>query len=115
MNNLRYYNEYKEREEINHIVLRKLELLLALLRYRAIEKDILCYQDKLTQDFLLILNLIIKNIIDKKLYFDSRIQLDIDIPDTFKNTPDLLYALRMYLSGNTEATQSIKVLGVSDD
>jgi hypothetical protein len=49
------------------------------------------------------------------LKFNSRIQLNIQKSVDFKNTPDLLYALRMYLSGDIEATQSIKVLGVTDD
>ncbi len=54
-------------------------------------------------------------VVNNDIKIKTRLQFDLVKSNTFKDTPDLLYALRMYLYGNIEATQSITVLGVSDD
>ena len=45
---------------------------------------------------------------------ESRISLQIEKPEMFRNTPDLLYALRMYLTGDSGA-DTIDITGVSDE
>ena len=44
----------------------------------------------------------------------SRISLQIEKPEMFRKTPDLLYALRMYLTGDSGAN-TIVITGVSDE
>ena len=95
-------------------LVKHLELLFAILRIRE-QNFILCPEDILTQQYIILVDKITKYIVDKEIQLITRLQFDLNKPEDFKNTPDLLYALRMYLSGNIEATQSIKVLGVSDD
>lgn len=100
--------------QIKISVVNRLELLLAILRYRK-QELILKPEEYITKEYIQIIDKISKIIIKDNLKFNSRIQLNIQKSVDFKNTPDLLYALRMYLSGDIEATQSIKVLGVTDD
>ena len=45
---------------------------------------------------------------------EFRISLQIEKPEILRNTPDLLYALRMYLTGDSGAN-TIVISGVSDD
>ncbi len=96
----------------------RLELLLGLLRSRLnsdkIEKYF-CPSQEIIKRYISLIDKITKKVILQNITLKSRIELSIKKPQNFKNTPDLLYALRMYLSGNIEATQNIMVLGVSDD
>lgn len=108
---------YKTKELRSSIVIR-LELLLGLLRSRLNNDQIkkyFCPDQKIIKNYIKLIDTITQKIILENITLKSRIELSIEKPQDFKNTPDLLYALRMYLSGNIEATQSIKVLGVSDD
>lgn len=93
---------------------RNFEILFALLRLRT-KYNILNPNDDITKDFIKIIDNKTKEIIENNQEFKTRIQLVINKPKGFENTPDLLYALRVYLSGNIKETQSIRVLGVSDD
>ena len=52
--------------------------------------------------------------IDNNIGLQSRINLQIEKPKIFLNTPDLLYALRMYLTGDAGAS-AIGITSVSDD
>jgi hypothetical protein len=96
-----------------------LELLLALLRIRGNNDkqfmEILSPNEKRTQEYVKLIDGITKVVIVKNINLTSRIQLQIEKPKSFNKTPDLLYALRTYLTGDSGAANSIRVLGVSDD
>ena len=53
-------------------------------------------------------------VIDSDIELKSRISLQIEKPEMFRNTPDLLYALRMYLTGDSGAN-TIVITGISDE
>ncbi len=95
-----------------------LELLLALLRSRGIEgeefKLIFDPDNDLTKKFITLLDDVSRIVNDSDIELKSRISLKIEKPEMFRNTPDLLYALRMYLTGDAGAN-SIMVHSVSDD
>jgi hypothetical protein len=95
-------------------LVKKLELLLGILRARN-NFDFLYPHEALTLQYIETLDKIIKYTIDNKINIKTRIQLDIDKPESFNNVPNILYALRVYLTSDTGAANSIKVLGVSDD
>ncbi|MEL0649928.1 hypothetical protein V6246_00755 [Algibacter sp. TI.3.09] len=96
-----------------------LELLLALLRIRGNNDKqfmkILSPNEKRTQEYVKLIDGITKVVIEKNINLTSRIELQIEKPKSFNKTPDLLYALRTYLTGDSGAANSIRVLGVSDD
>jgi len=106
---------YDSKNKVYITILNKLELLLALIRYRKNDKCALNPNDKLNKLYLKLIHSITKTIIEKRLQFSSRIQLNITKPDSLKETPNLLYALNIYLSGDNRVANSIQVLGVSDD
>lgn len=95
-----------------------LELLLALLRSRGIEgedfKMVFAPDNDLTKKYVTLVVNISKIVIDSDIELKSRISLQIEKPETFRNTPDLLYALQMYLTGDSGAN-SISISGVSDE
>ena len=95
-----------------------LELLLALLRSRGIEgeefKMIFAPDNDLTQKYVTLVDDVSRIVIDSDIELKSRISLQIDKPEMFRNTPDLLYALRMYLTGDSGAN-AISISGVSDE
>ncbi|WP_318408748.1 DUF2357 domain-containing protein [Photobacterium leiognathi] len=95
-----------------------LELLLALLRSRGIEgeefKLIFDPDNDLTKKFITLLDDVSRIVNDSDIELKSRISLKIEKPEMFRNTPELLYALRMYLTGDAGAN-SIIVHSVSDD
>lgn len=94
-----------------------LELLLALLRSRQIEgeefKIIFAPNNDLTKKYVTLIDDVSKIVIDSDIELKSRISLQIEKPEMFRNTPDLLYALRMYLTGNAGAS-AIGITSVSD-
>lgn len=107
------YNFKQERKDLRNII-KQLELLLAILRAR--EKfSVLCLDNIQTQKYIILVDNLTKHIVNEKIQLKTRLQFDLIKTKDFKDTPDLLYTLRMYLSGNIKATQSIRVLGVSDD
>lgn len=95
-----------------------LELLLALLRSRGMEdegfKTIFAPDNDLTKKYVTLVDDVSRIVIDNDIELKSRISLQIDKPEMFHNTPDLLYALRMYLSSDSGAN-SISISGVSDE
>ncbi|MCL7678634.1 hypothetical protein M8369_32190, partial [Klebsiella pneumoniae] len=95
-----------------------LELLLALLRSRGSEdeglKMIFAPDNERTQKFVDLIDRVSRLVIDNNIGLQSRINLQIEKPKIFLNTPDLLYALRMYLTGDAGAS-AIGITSVSDD
>tara|TARA_R110001583_G_C5670595_1_gene410953 strand:+ start:16197 stop:20291 length:4095 start_codon:yes stop_codon:yes gene_type:complete len=95
-----------------------LELLLALLRGRANEgKDfnaMLAPDKDLTKKYVNLVDEVSKIVVEDNIELKSRISLQIDKPEFFRSTPDLLYALRMYLTGDSGAN-TIIITGVSDE
>ncbi|WP_290525699.1 DUF2357 domain-containing protein [Alcanivorax sp.] len=94
-----------------------LELLLALLRSRGIEDDefkmVFAPDNELTKKYVVLVDDISRVVIESDVELKSRISLEIEKPDVFCKTPDLLYALRMYLTGDTGAN-TIVIAGVND-
>lgn len=95
-----------------------LELLLALLRSRGIEgeefKMIFAPDNDLTKKYVTLVDDVSRIVIDRNIELKSRISLQIEKPEMFRNTPDLLYALRMYLTGDAGANM-IGITSVLDD
>ncbi|MCS6153602.1 DUF2357 domain-containing protein [Shewanella baltica] len=95
-----------------------LELLLALLRSRRIEdeefKMIFAPDNDLTKKYVALVDDVSKIVIESDIELKSRISLQIEKPEMFRNTPDLLYALRLYLTGDAGAS-AIGITSVSDD
>jgi hypothetical protein len=95
-----------------------LELLLALLRTRAsddvILKQFFMPQKKISNEFVGILDDLLKILKEQKLSLKSRLNLDIKKPEELYNTPDLIYALRLYLTGDSAAYQ-ISIKNVDDE
>jgi len=84
-----------------------LELLLALLRSRDNENEmfkmIFFPNNDLTKKYVILIDEVAKIVNDEGIELNSRINLQIEKPEMFRNAPDLLYALRMYLTGDSEA------------
>lgn len=95
-----------------------LELLLALLRSRGIGceefKKNFSPANELTKKYEALLDDVSRIVIDSDINLKSRINLQIEKPEMFHNTPDLLYALRMYLSGDSGAN-TIIINGIKDE
>ncbi|WP_259563987.1 cold-shock protein [Shewanella baltica] len=95
-----------------------LELLLALLRSRGIEgeefKMVFAQDNHLTKKYVTLVDDVSRIVIDSDIELKSRISLQIEKPEMFRNTPDLLYALRLYLTGDAGAS-AIGITSVSDD
>ena len=100
------------------ILCKHLELLLALLRSRGIEgeefKMIFVPNNDLTKKYVTLVDDVSRIVIDSNITLKSRISLQIEKPEMFRNTPNLLYALRMYLTGDSGAN-TIVITGVSDE
>ena len=101
------------------VLCRHLELLLGMLRSRKMgDKDIesiFSPSDKLTQNYIELVDRITKKVICSKLDLDSRLELEFQKPkpEAFAKTPDLLYALRLYLTGDSGAN-SIQIVEADD-
>lgn len=101
------------------ILSKHLELLLALLRARASKderiKMLLAPHKKQTKKFVSLVDSISKMAMENDIELKSRINLQkIEKPEAFSNTPDLLYALRMYLTGDSGAN-TIVITGVTEE
>jgi hypothetical protein len=68
----------------------------------------------LTKKYVVLVDRISEIVSDEDIELKSRIALQIDKPEMFRNIPDLLYALRMYLTGDSGAN-TIVITGVSDE
>jgi len=99
------------------ILCRHLELLLALFRTRAFEdqsiKELLSPNKEISKRFITLIEDISKILADKDINLQSRISIQIEKPEIFHNTPDLLYALRVYLTGDSGAN-AVVIRGISD-
>jgi len=90
------------------------EFLLAILRLREKNPNFLHPKDEITKQFISIVDKITKEIIIKNLEFKSRVEIEFNKPKEFEKNPTLLYALRLYLTGDIKAN-NIKILGVNND
>ena len=94
-----------------------LELLLAFLRSRENEnkdfKVILAPSTDLTKRYVTLVDNISRVVKDTGVELKSRISLKIEKPEIFNDTPDLLYALRMYLTGDSGAN-TISITNISE-
>lgn len=106
-------------------LLRKLELLLALIRLRDSDEPEVSKIFSLESKTINAVTKIVEEIntnhgakLNKQLAqaraVKSRVKFELNKPDTMKNTPDILYALRLYLTGDTGANL-ITISGVVDD
>jgi len=89
-------------------LVRHLELLLALLRMRRDEdknlKTLLAPGRKLTEDYVKLVDEATELFRSSDFELRSRINLqEVEKPEVDSDTPDLLYALRMYLTGDSGA------------
>ena len=96
-------------------IIKQLELLLALVRLRKDTSDILCPQNSLTKKYIQIIDEISKFYVEKEINIRTRLKIELVKQEDFQNIPDLLYALRIYLTGDTNSANSIKIIGISDD
>ncbi|MDD7984716.1 DUF2357 domain-containing protein [Lentisphaera marina] len=97
----------REREYQVSTLCKHLELLLALLRSRGSEdgeiKIIFNPVTELAKRYATLVDNVSRVVIDSNIELKSRISLKIEKPEIFRNTPDLLYAVRMYLTGDSGA------------
>lgn len=108
----------RERSYQTNTLCKHLELLLALLRSRkSIDEElkmILTPEKELTKKYVSLIDEVSKIVIDNKIQIKSRINLQIKKPEMFSNAPDLLYALRMYLTGD-DGAHNIIISGISEE
>ncbi|MDB4542828.1 DUF2357 domain-containing protein [bacterium] len=99
------------------ILCRHLELLLALFRTRSFDdrdvQGLILPGSGLSESYMALIEEISRTLSDKDIELHSRINLQIDKPKIFHRTPDLLYALRVYLTGDSGAN-TIVISGISD-
>ena len=95
-----------------------IELLLAFIRTRAIPntqiQEIFVPGNPTSLAFVDLLDKITKILVEEDIVLKSRISLQVNKPETLCKTPDLLYALRMYLTGDSGAN-SICINNISDE
>ncbi len=95
-----------------------LELLLGLLRLRDSDDQALQMMlqpgQQMTKDFARIVESTTLSASKNKDDYFSRIQLDVSMRSEDDKTPDILFALRLYLEGDN-AANTIRVTGISED
>jgi cold shock CspA family protein len=102
------------------VLFKHLELLLALMRSRGNEdegfKMIISPEKDLTKKYVTLVDDVSRIAIEDGFEHKSRLELKFEEPkpEMFSNTPDLLYALRMYLTGDSGAN-TISVMAVSEE
>ena len=104
---------YNTKKMVKKSIVMRFELLFGLIRFRQ-KEQILHPKEELTKKFIKLVDNLTKLIFEKNLTFISKIEFEIQKEQAFKDIPDLLYALRLYLSGDSGAS-SIKVIGVKDE
>ena len=96
----------------------KLEVLLALLRTRGSEdvdiKSIFEVDSSINKKFIKIIEKLSKDISNKNFSIKTRITFNLNKPKALNNTHDLLYALRLYLTGE-DGANSIEVSEVESE
>lgn len=94
-----------------------LELLLGLLRTRASTnseiKMLLQPHQKITKDFATQIERVAEIVARSNVPIFSRVQINIQKPEGDRRTPDLLYALRLFLTGD-DGANAIHITSVSD-
>ena len=110
-------DQKKRRQDIAHMT-RYLELLLALLRTRESSEEnirmLLQPGQDVTVRFAEQVNALIADAVRRRDDYFSRVQLDVSMKPKDDKTPDLLYALRVFLEGD-DAASAIRVTGIADD
>ena len=89
-----------------------LELLLALLRLRRKDPKFLHPNEKQTKEFIKLISQIGEYLVKNNIEIFSKIELSLS-NETNKKIPKLLYALNIYLRGDLNMAQSIKITGVN--
>ena len=107
----------KRKGNVAHMT-RYLELLMGLLRTRESSDENIRMllqpgQDR-TVKFSESVNLLIADAVSRGDDYFSRLKLDVSTRASDDKTPDLLYALRVYLEGDMAAS-AIRVTGVAED
>lgn len=104
-------------DDVNFLLTRALELLLGLLRTRDSTNEeikmLLQPHQKITKDFSREIDYIANIAEENNLFLFSRIELDMKKPCDDK-TPDLLYALRLYLDNEDDAN-AITINSISEN
>lgn len=97
---------------------RCLELLLALLRTRDSDNDdchkMLQPSSELAKKFAQLIESLNVRFSETPIKISSRVSLDLTGKSADDNTPDLLFALQMYLTGD-DASSAIRVTGIVED
>ena len=102
------------------VLCKHLELLLALLRTRGSENPAIRRMTRPGSPgalrFVSIIGDRVMPLFQKHrgLRLDSRIRLDVVKPEMYRNSPDLLYALKLYLTGD-DGANAIIVSGISEE
>ncbi|EPB0854868.1 DUF2357 domain-containing protein [Yersinia enterocolitica] len=114
-------NDYQRLNEPTYSMVtlaKHLELVLALLRSRGREVDELntafSPANQHIKAYISLIDSITHRVIDYGLPLPSRLNLEIAKPEAFSKTPDLLFALHMYLTGDSGANV-ITITGVDED
>lgn len=107
-------NNSKRGRTINNTV-KQFELLLALIRLRENNQNILCPQDVLTKRCINTVDKITKLYVENNITIRTRLKIELGQQENFEKIPDLFHALRIYLTGDTNSANSIKIIGISDD
>jgi len=109
-------NDKRERRKWVRTTAEPLELLLGLLRTRASNdpdiRMLLQPHQKMTKQFANQVDRIEEIIAETNVTLFSRVQINIQKPEGIR-TPDLLYALRLYLTGD-DGANAIHITGISD-
>lgn len=96
----------------------QLELVLGLLRTRASEdperKGLLAPRKPATKALAVAIEEILDSVSKYDVEIHSRLALDVDKPAALGKTPDLLYALKLYLTGD-DGARAIHVIAVRED
>lgn len=107
---------HQRKDGILELAVTPLELLLGLLRTRASNNPdirmLLQPHQKMTKRFAKQIDRIEDILAETHVTLFSRVQINIQKPEGVR-TPDLLYALRLYLTGDTGAN-AIHITGISD-
>lgn len=111
-------SEQRELELAVRRVLAGAELLLALLRTRESKdirmKRILSPDSEHGRTFIALVDQLVKVFVGKRYELRSRVTFELSKPADSAQVPDLLFALRLYLTGDDGAS-AIRIAGVADD
>jgi len=96
---------------------RMLEIVLALLRTRASDdlelKALLAPDSAYGRSFTRLLDDAIPKFVNSGATFHSRVEISVDKPVEFRKIPDLMYALRLYLTGD-DGANAVRITEISD-